>query len=135
MGKEREGDRRRGEGRGRRVLEDGEKNRQGRVGVVVEGILFFVQDHMGGKLRINNFISSFVLSFLVLDALGNIPTGISLGNLHWMGAYDLCRSVSADYNYTDPQNDTIFEPRQFQAQYCRVDLKPNWVSTEQINGY
>ena len=67
----------------------------------------------------------------VLDALGKLPSGLLMGHLYWVGAYEECMAVRADYNYTDNlhnSSDLFVEPRHFSGRYCRVDLQPEWVS-------
>ena len=61
--------------------------------------------------------------YTVIDATGKIPTGLSDGQLHWIGSYEYCEGIAVSYNYS---NNTIFGPgdyterRQFVGKYCRL---------------
>ena len=54
----------------------------------------------------------------VLDAMGKLPAGLTLGGSRWLGNYDQCRNVQA---YTDVKA----QPR-FSGKYCTsiLSVKP-----------
>jgi Nose resistant-to-fluoxetine protein, N-terminal domain len=55
--------------------------------------------------------------------MAKIPTGIMEGKLSWLGSYDKCEEYSVNYNYSTANgSQTSVEARQFQGQYCRLDI-------------
>ena len=58
----------------------------------------------------------FSFSFTVVDAMGKLPSGVTKGNVAWLGDYDLCTGIK---EYTDNTSQTV----SFQGQYCAIQLR------------
>ena len=51
----------------------------------------------------------------MFDALAKLPTGLSQGNINWMGSIDTCRDVPSPK--TPP-----FDKDPIKGKYCRADI-------------
>ena len=57
--------------------------------------------------------------------MAKIPEGLSEGKLSWVGAYDMCLSLTdLSYNVTSRVTGEVVESNSFDGQYCRISLLP-----------
>ena len=70
--------------------------------------------------------------------MGKLPEAIRDGKLHWPGSFELCEEQEVNYTY---YNFTYFnageavEEREFNGQYCRLEVTPPGVSCVWERGY
>ncbi len=79
-----------------------------------------------GSYNCNRII---VLNIAVADARGRLEAGVSVGHNHFLGNYELCKSIKATGEIVslldDPEDAKGSATHQFEANYCRVYHKSN----------
>lgn len=75
------------------------------------------QNLMKNNMKCRNWINC--LLFVVIDAMGKLPPGLSEGNLYWVGQYPMCQGIAVVYNNTESPPG---EEREFKGEYCRIAM-------------